>query len=1027
MTRKRMPWLSGSFGSRCVFLLFLLPRFASAASPAIFQQEVNTLLHVTLDDRNHFLSGTEEMEYVNHSPDTLLLLYFHLWPNAYRDNTTALAKQFLDQGNNNFLKSKIDDRGYIDSLHFRIDGKEAVFSLLADTPDVGFLNLNAPLLPGQRIVITTPFRVKIPSASISRLGHHLQAYYITQWFPKPAVYDAHGWNYFPYLNEGEFYSEWGSYEVYITLPSNYVVGATGVLKDSSEVKWMSERAKDTLWMSTPSGDLSIPPSSSASKTIHFSAENVHDFAWFADKRYHVAKSEVLLPSGKKVDTWALFTNNQPDYWKHALNYVNASVSNFSKWFGEYAWPQVTAVDGMAAEGRDMEYPMVTILGESQDLFTYEITVAHEVGHFWFYGLLGSNERRVAWMDEGLANYSETRYVKNKYPPADTIQDNQLGYLGVFDLFYRSMKFNHRQAQSFLYRSGASLNNDQPPDLPAGDYSQFSYLTGVYYKPSVGFDYLQTMMGDTLFNRCMHRYYDEWKFRHPQPADMQRSFEAESGQDLFWFFNQWLSTNQKADYKICRVKPLEKDAYSIRLKNNAGVNAPIVLSGMKEGKELAKQEVRGFDGDTTVSVSCAGCDAFRLDAAEQWPEVNRQNNSIRTKGIFKKWERLRFRFLGDVETTGRTDIYYTPVVGGNNYDGFLTGAAFYNLSLVEKPIEYLVMPIYGWESKQLAGGGRVMFNFHPGSGLFSRISLGPGFSHYSFDKGIPAVEGQDKSAPLAFSKIDFSVFLDFRQKNQRESVREFLTLRNIYTATDRIQYDSYIHGYSHVTTDHRYFVFLNYEKEKAKVFHPSALILSAGLNKHFYRLSMEYNKTFSYANRGRGFDFRFFAGKVGKAFHGEDDVYLDHRLHMSGIKGTDDYLYDGTFIDRSEPDSKQFMYGEGGIAAPTNNGQGNWLAAVNLRTIIHPVLPIKLYFSFGTFENAGESLATDNKIMYELGLQLDIFPDVIAVYFPLTYSAEIKEEFKTNDTNFGDRVRVQFNLNKLNPFYSIKDKMRYGGY
>jgi len=1009
------------------FLLLLVPCFVSAFTPPYFQQVVNTSIRVTLDDRKHFLTGSEEIVYINHSPDTLRHIYLHLWPNAFKDNTTALARQFFDQGRNNFLRSKANDRGYIDSLHFRVDGKDASFRFLPDTPDVGLLTLDAPLLPGQQIRITTPFRVKIPSASISRLGHHGQAYYITQWFPKPAVYDANGWNYFPYLNQGEFYSEWGTYEIFITLPSNYVTGATGVLQDSSEIQWMEQKAKDTSWTSAVSGDYTFPVSSPELKTVHYSAKQVHDFAWFADKRFHVTKGEVVLPSGKKIDTWALFTSNQPEYWKHALTYLHESLLHFSKWYGEYAWPQATIVDGVVAEGRDMEYPMVTLIGDCPDLFTYEITVAHEIGHFWFYGLLGSNERRYSWMDEGLANYTETRSVKTKYSGNDTIQDNQLGYLGLFDLLYRSQKFNHRQAQGFLYRSNASINSDMPSNLPAGSYPEGNYLTDIYYKPSVGFDYLQTVLGDSVFNGCMHKYFDEWKFKHPQPADMQRSFEDVSRQDLDWFFNKWLATDGKSDYKICGLEQ-KRDVFSIKLKNNEKVNAPFYLSGMQGEKEIVKQKIQGFDGDTTVLMNCDGCDALRIDAAEQWPETDRQNNSIRVKGLFKKTERLRFRYLGNVESTSQTTVFYTPVVGGNDYNGFLTGVAFYNLSPVEKPVEYLLMPMYGWNSKSLAGGGRIMLNLHPSSGLFSRISFGPGFSHYAFDEGIYPEGDLDHEDPVTFSKVDFSFILDFRQEKQNESTREYITLRNIFTATERINYGTAFEPAPNgIITDNRFFVFLNYDKEKPKMFNPSGLKISAGLNKHFYRLSFEYNKTFSYSSRGKGFDFRFFAGKVGKAFHHADDVYLDHRLHMSGIKGSDDYLYDGTFKDRSFNDSPQFIYAEGGITAPTNYGQGNWLTAVNLKTIIHPVLPVKLYFSLGTYENAGKSLVTDNKIMYELGIELYAIPNVIAIYFPLTYSKEIDEEFKTNGIDFWGSVRFEFNLNKLNPFYTLKDKMRYAGF
>jgi len=217
--------------TRC--LLFVTGIFwplVYASSQEYFQQEVNYEIQVALDDIRHELNGFESVEYINNSPDTLRFLYFHLWPNAYSNNNTALAKEIFARDGKGKLFNDPELKGFIDSLAFKVDGLDVRWDLLSETPDICKIILNEPLKPGDTILITTPFHVKIPKGVTSRLGHIGESYQITQWYPKPAVYDRRGWHQMPYLDQGEFYSEFGRFDVSITLPANYVVGATGTCR-----------------------------------------------------------------------------------------------------------------------------------------------------------------------------------------------------------------------------------------------------------------------------------------------------------------------------------------------------------------------------------------------------------------------------------------------------------------------------------------------------------------------------------------------------------------------------------------------------------------------------------------------------------------------------------------------------------------------------------------------------------------------------------------------------------------------------
>jgi len=411
---------------RLTFLLPIAILFASstAFSQNYWQQEVNYKIDVELDDENHMLKAFEEFEYINNSMDGLDTIYMHVWPNAYKNGETALAKQQYGDKKQVLKYGSDKIKGYIDSLDFKVDGEQVKWEYHPEFIDVCYLVLNKPLQPGKQIIVSTPFRVKIPSGSISRLGHIKQSYQITQWYPKPAVYDENGWNAFPYLNQGEFYSEYGTFDVSITLPDNYVVGATGDLRTDSEISFLNGRAKTTATNVekgtnyTEFGDVigrnGFPASSATKKTIRYTQKNVHDFAWFADKRFNVLKSQVELPhSGRMVTSWAMYTENEADLWIKASEYLNDAIYYYSLWNGDYPYNNVTAVDGTISAGGGMEYPNVTVIGGSGNDYQLEVVIVHEVGHNWFYGQLGTNERVHGWMDEGMNTLNEVRYIQTK--------------------------------------------------------------------------------------------------------------------------------------------------------------------------------------------------------------------------------------------------------------------------------------------------------------------------------------------------------------------------------------------------------------------------------------------------------------------------------------------------------------------------------------------------------------------------------------------------------------------------------------
>lgn len=482
-----------------------------------WQQQVHYTIDVSLNDKTHTLDGFERIEYINNSPDTLRFIWFHLWPNAYKNDKTAFSDQLLRNGRTDFYFSDQADKGYINRLDFKVNDVTAETQDHPEHIDIVKLMLPSPLPPSQKAIITTPFHVKLPRY-FSRGGHDGQSYQATQWYPKPAVYDSKGWHPMPYLDQGEFYSEFGSFDVSITLPQNYVVAATGELQNEEEKEWLKTRASfewkpQQKKTKTSGGQVKtitekFPPSSASLKTVRFRQDRVHDFAWFADKRFVVVQDTCLLPSGKIITVGNYYYKKSvKNFWDN-ISYLKTAARFYSAHLGEYPYNTLSVVrgpDSPPGEISGMEYPTITLISAGEDFNAASNVVLHEIGHNWFYGILASNERDYPWMDEGMNSF----YERKRYP---YFTDDE------------------KLLQALFYRF-AQQKRDQPIATHSDRLTDLNYSTSVYFKGSEWMRYLESQVGESTFKEAMQEYYRRWQFKHPQPGDFKKVMEEMTGKDL----------------------------------------------------------------------------------------------------------------------------------------------------------------------------------------------------------------------------------------------------------------------------------------------------------------------------------------------------------------------------------------------------------------------------------------------------------------------------------------------------------------
>lgn len=1015
----------------------------ASAQNAYFQQEVNYVINVTLDDKAHTVTGDIAFEYVNHSPNTLSEIWVHVWPNAFKNRRSAYCKQTLRQGSGKFYFAPDSSLGACKLLDFTVNGARAEWKYDPRHPDIARITLPQPLAPEARVTIATPFSVKVP-ASFSRLGHVGTSYQMTQWFPKPAVYDREGWHAMPYLNQGEFYSEFGNFDVQITLPDNYVVGATGQLQTESEWAFLRQKEAETrkaiadLKQNPPpvlkgkkkkEEQDPFPASSSTLKTIRYKAEKVHDFAWFADKRFYVLKDTARLASGKTVDCWGMFTKSDFNYWEKGAFYVKRAVEFYSQHVGEYPWPQATAVHSALSAGGGMEYPMITVIGNSGSGRALDNVITHEVGHNWFYGLLATNEREHPWMDEGMNSYYEQRYMRTYYG-SDGLD------VGIPKSLYDPEVYGSFNELGIL--ALARIGANTPGDLNSDKMTNVAYGLQVYMKTAHCLRWLENAVGTEKFDAAMKAYYRDWHFKHPRPIDFVQTMR-QNGIDVDWFMSA-MKTQKNADPAITKARKDERGHYQITVRQRGQITAPFSVTAIKNGQALQTKWFSPEKGQTRFDFGPADADAFELNYEHLALDVHPHNNQLRTSGLFKRANPLRLKLVAPVEHPKKRTLGLLPWLGGNHYDGFMLGPLFYNPLLPGQKLQYYIAPGFGFKSGEPVGAADLRYRIHPVKGPIQRITVGLNARSFNDQRPLNAFTAQPFNA--RYYRVTPSIKADFRSSNTaiRQSVqlRWHLIGQEANFDTSGVQQKEFT---SHIP-EARY--------QFANMSLPNPFELNLALehqnwqdgdnDQRYLRLSAEWKQHFYYQAKRR-ISARFFGGyflentwRDRKAVgFGANDQSARGTFSLAQ-NGYTDYKYDYLYVGRNQVNGlggRQVQLSEGGFKYafnPAFAGSGdvghsnNYLFALNLEADLPkrlPLgLPLKPYFDIG-YADLGfvaEGGPKPENLFWSGGFMLSFLKGAMNIYFPAINSDNINARYvESSGGNYLRRITWSVKMNGWEPW------------
>ncbi|MCA9734393.1 M1 family metallopeptidase, partial [candidate division KSB1 bacterium] len=507
-----------------------------------WQQDVHYEIAARLNPETRIIYGSEKLTYYNNSPDTLHFVFFHLYQNAFKPGS-YLDQYLLSEHSQAISRLTGTRKGQILISKITDEAGDSLATMLDNT--IMKVDLNQALSPGDSTVLQIDFKTYFGSYT-RRMNYNpssgFEQFNAAQWYPRIAVYDrTAGWNTEQHL-EREFYGDFGTFEVALTLPEEFIVAATGFLVNRAEV--LPDTLRDKLRIENfIDPDLAgqkkvIEPGPGLTKTWRYHAINVHDFAWTADPSFRIGEAQ-----WNGITCYAFVRQWKAAYWLDAAQFAADVIRVYSEDFGEYAYHKMIVAD--VDDG--MEYPMITFDGGfSPDYYNL---FAHEIGHNWFYGMVGSNETYSAFMDEGFTQFL-TWWAMDKLvrTPETRNQDADYEY---------SNENRERYSNYIQYYNTVKSGRDVPLETHSDkflveDKGRYQYWQS-YFKTAVMLFNLQYVLGDELYHQAMAYYFDKWKFCHPQRDDFYQAISEFTKWDLRWFFDQWAKKTRTIDYAIKKFK------------------------------------------------------------------------------------------------------------------------------------------------------------------------------------------------------------------------------------------------------------------------------------------------------------------------------------------------------------------------------------------------------------------------------------------------------------------------------------------
>ncbi|ULC58081.1 metalloprotease [Flaviramulus sp. BrNp1-15] len=927
------------------FRLLSVLLFAFISLKSFGQNKID--LKAVFDIENKQIKITQTIKYQNASQDELKTIYLNDWANSYSTKKTPLAIRIADEYINDFHLAKNEDRGYTVITSLKQNGEDLVFENLKNQTDIIKVELNEPLKPNDYYTLNLEYTVQIPNAKFTSYG-------ITQngdlnlryWYITPAVYNSK-WQYYSNKNLDDLFVPKSDISLEIEYPNGYAL--------TSELDLSNSQQLTNKQLVELNGENRVNTKLFLTKNSNFKTLQTDEFSIVSN----------INDEGLEVIDKVLITEKVTKFI-------------FDK-FGKYPHKRLllTQID----YDKDPIYGLNFLPSFVQPYpnhFQYELKLLKIALHNYLENTLLINPRKEQWLLDGVQIYYLMKYVEEHYPDMKFL-GSIADFWGVRAFHAADMKFNDKYELAFMLM--ARTNLDQPLTMPKDSLLKFNKNIANKYKAGIGLKYLDDFVNSDIVENSIESFLAENKLKPTSTKSFETYIKSKTNKDIDWFFEDYLTTRKKIDFKIKKVKKTD-DSITVTIKNKRNNNMPISLYSLNNDSIVSKIWVENIDENKTLTIPRNDANKLVLNYNSVIPEINARDNWKSLKGFFFNNKPLQFRLFKDIEDPNYNQVFFMPIAEFNNiYDGFTLGVRAYNKTVLRKLFNYKIEPQYAFKSKSLTGSASVSkIHYLENSNLYY-INYGIVGSYTSYADG------------LFVRKITPSLTFRFREDNDfRSNKRKSLRFRYVDIHRDE--------DINNVLTTNQ----PNYSVFNARYIHSNDNLINFNrwytdfqIGEKFSKLSFnfEYRKLFE---SNRQLNIRAFAGTFLKNNTDPNSNYFSFALDRPT-----DYLFDYSYLGRSEATgifSQQYIDAEGGFKSKLETPFANqWITTLNTSTTLWKY--ILAYGDVGLVKNKFDS----PKFVYDSGIRIDLVTDYFEIYLPV-YS---NLGWEIGQPNFDQKIRFKFTV------------------
>jgi hypothetical protein len=893
------------------------------------------------------ISVAQTIQYQNTTVDTLKIIYLNDWSHSYSSKKTPLANRMAEEYKTVFHFAKDNERGSTAITVLKQDDKDAYFERVVNQPDIIKVTLNTPLLPGESYTLNLNYLIQVPSDKFTDYGVSPDGdFNLRYWYITPAVYDGN-WQYYSNKNLDDLYIPKADVTMEVEYPINYHL--TSELNTDKITQNNKNQIVKLYGKNRVSSKLFL------NKNSNFEIIQDKDLSFVSnitDENLEVLDKVIIT---EKI--MEFLADNLGNYPHERLLTTKIEVSK-NPVYGLSFLPKFIKL-----------YP---------SHFEYELKILKVVLQNYLENTLLINPRKDQWLLDGIEVFFLMKYVEQNYPEMKFL-GSMSNFWGVKSFHAADLKYNDKYILAYMLM--ARTNRDQVLSQSKDSLLKFNENIANKYKAGIGFKYLDDFVNSNVLETILKSFLEETQLQPTSPKDFEAYLKTKTTKNVDWFFDDYVNTRSKIDFKIKDVSQTE-DSITLTIKNKRNNSMPVSLYTLNNDSIISKIWVENILTDKTITIPKNNANKLVLNYSNVIPENNLRDNWKSLKGFFFNNKPLQFRLLKDIEDPYYNQVFFMPIVEFNNiYDGLDLGIRMYNKTVLRKLFIYSFEPQYSLKSKSLTGGASFSVNhFIENSNLYAiRYGLAGSYKSYGPDLFVRQV------SPF----VNFS----FREDNDfRSNKRKLLTIRYLDTRRD----EDLLNISNSTNPDYNIFN-VKYLNSNDNLINFSEWNTDLEIGKTFSKISFnyEYRKLFE---SNRQLNLRFFTGAF---IHNKNPIDSDY--FSFALDRPTDYLFQYNYLGRSETSgifSQQYIEAEGGFKSKLETPFANqWIATLNASTTLWKY--ILLYGDVGLVKNKFDS----EKFVYDSGIRINLVTDYFEVYFPI-YS---NLGWEISQPNYDEKIRFKFTV------------------